>query len=387
MMTFKTTPKTLEKANKEFNAYNVIPIGQNEYKLTGTNKKGNRVSYKVTLHPTHPKCTCPDFIFRKSKQGLVCKHILIALKHSQSKQFNLQIDDSPEPEKVSKNKNNPEGNPQVVLLEKWLKFAPPQIQNPPEKIGYPPYFPPKVHDVNILQLLYAYWKAKRNILLIGPRGCGKNKAVEIFAKIMRLPLYTASLSTHIDEDALYGYYTMVEGEVKFVDGIITRAARQGGILVLDEINSPENQGVLFPLHSLLDSRRTLYLAETNEEIKARNLFVVATMNPGYQGVYSLNEALVSRFQIIPFEYDIEIDKKILEHAKIPQELKEKWLQFVEKLRGSDEGIDVSYRLTQLFCINYLVFGEKGIVLTLENFSLEEFQESVLMTARTIGLIT
>ena len=146
--------------------------------------------------------------------------------------------------------------------------------------------------------------------------------------------------------------------MKWVDGIITRAVREGGILLLDEVNAKNS---MFSLHELLDFRSGLTIPETGEHIPPhRNLWVVATMNRGYYGTKSLNQAWKSRFLVeLEVSYDPEIDKFILERHRIPQNISEKFVEFIGKLRDlSKDGIltdDPGYRLTESFATAYSLF--------------------------------
>jgi len=89
--------------------------------------------------------------------------------------------------------------------------------------------------------------------------------------------------------------------------------RDGGVLILDEINFIPGK-VITPLFPLLDDRREVVLKQNKGEvIKAHpDLLIVATMNPGYFGTQQLNAALVNRFHHhLEWGYDEDVEKALV----------------------------------------------------------------------------
>jgi len=91
----------------------------------------------------------------------------------------------------------------------------------------------------------------------------------------------------------------------WVDGILTKAVKNGWFFVADEINSA-NPDALMPLNGLTESRKNRYLTieEKSEVIEPHDRFrFIATRNPvSYAGTGEMNSALESRAYIIPFDH-------------------------------------------------------------------------------------
>jgi len=92
------------------------------------------------------------------------------------------------------------------------------------------------------------------VLIIGPKGTGKTSLVRKFASEMGKMLYSINFSLRTRESHLVGTKTLNQGEVTFVEGILIKSMRDGGILYLDELNAAEAD-VLLRLDEALDDRR------------------------------------------------------------------------------------------------------------------------------------
>jgi len=135
-----------------------------------------------------------------------------------------------------------------------------------------------------------------NLLIQGPKGTGKSELIRKFAEESRLPLWDVIGQEGIRVDELLGHHKLVEGTSRWVDGMIPRAVRHGGILHIDEANVI-NPAILMRLNELLDSKRQLNMEDFNGEIvKAHpDLFIVFTINPPiYEGLKELPEPIKSR---------------------------------------------------------------------------------------------
>ena len=122
------------------------------------------------------------------------------------------------------------------------------------------------------------------LLLKGPTGCGKTRFVEHMAARLAKPLHTVACHDDLSAADLIGRYLLKGGETVWVDGPLTRAVREGGICYLDEVVEARKD-VTVVLHPLTDTRRTLMIDRTGEELVAPTGFMlVASYNPGYQNV-------------------------------------------------------------------------------------------------------
>ena len=166
---------------------------------------------------------------------------------------------------------------------------------------------------NSIQILNKSCEAGLFVLIIGPKGTGKTSLVREFAKEKNLDLESINFSLRTRESHLIGTKTLIDGTVRFDEGLLIKSMKEGTMLYLDEINSAEAD-VLLRLDEALDDRRQIVLKEsTGEVIKAKkDWFVVATINPlTHSGTKELPPQILSRFPVrIRLEYppaDIELE--------------------------------------------------------------------------------
>jgi len=141
------------------------------------------------------------------------------------------------------------------------------------------------------------------LLLKGPTGCGKTRFVEHMAARRGRTLHTVACHDDLSAADLIGRYLLKGGETVWVDGPLTRAVREGGICYLDEVVEARKD-VTVVLHPLTDTRRTLMIDRTGEELVAPPGFMlVASYNPGYQNVLKrLKPSTRQRFLSIAFDF-------------------------------------------------------------------------------------
>ncbi|AJE45630.1 CbbQ/NirQ/NorQ/GpvN family protein [Celeribacter indicus] len=141
------------------------------------------------------------------------------------------------------------------------------------------------------------------LLLKGPTGCGKTRFVEYMAARLGKPLYTVACHDDLSAADLIGRHLLKGGATEWVDGPLTRAVREGAICYLDEVVEARKD-VTVVLHPLTDSRRTLMIDRTGEELAAPPGFMlVASYNPGYQNVLKrLKPSTRQRFLSLSFDF-------------------------------------------------------------------------------------
>jgi MoxR-like ATPase len=138
----------------------------------------------------------------------------------------------------------------------------------------------------------------------GPTGNGKSTTVEQACAKNKRPLIRVNLNMMTDEDQLIGSKTLVDGNVKVVEGPVIIAMRNGIPLLLDEIDAG-SANTLLCLQPILEGK-PYYFKMTNELIyPAPGFTVFATANTKgkgsddgrYIGTNVLNEAFLERFAI------------------------------------------------------------------------------------------
>jgi hypothetical protein len=153
-----------------------------------------------------------------------------------------------------------------------------------------------------------------NVLIYGPTGPGKTTSVEAWAAERGLRMATISGNASMEPSQMTGkFISDGHGGFIWIDGPVTDVVRNGGVLLLDEVNFI-NPKIYTNLYSLTDGRRTITLLDhMGETIDAHpDVTVFATMNPEYIGTTPLNFAFRNRFDIqIPWDYDDSVESKLI----------------------------------------------------------------------------
>ena len=141
------------------------------------------------------------------------------------------------------------------------------------------------------------------LMLTGPTGCGKTRLVEHMGEVLRRPVTTISCHDDLTSSDLVGRFTITGGDVRWSDGPLTRAVRDGAICYLDEVVEARHDSLAI-LHSLTDHRRTLYLDRTGEAVSAPDAFMlVCSYNPAYRSsLKELKPSFRQRFVTIALDY-------------------------------------------------------------------------------------
>jgi midasin (ATPase involved in ribosome maturation) len=180
-------------------------------------------------------------------------------------------------------------------------------------------------------------------LLEGETGTGKTTFIRELAREKGKTLYRINLTGQTGVDELIGKWIVNQKEgMKWIDGLLVLAMKQGDWVVLDEVNMalPE---ILAKLHSLLDDDKKLVLIEKEGEeiIPHPDFRFFATQNPSedYAGTKELNKAFLSRFPLV-----IRVDYTTQE-AKLLTEVSEdtaiKLVEIAREIRKSKERGDIS----------------------------------------------
>jgi midasin len=163
---------------------------------------------------------------------------------------------------------------------------------------------------NLDNLIRAISTRKYPILLQGPTSSGKTSMIEYLAKRSGNRFVRINNHEHTDLQEYLGTYTSdTEGKLKFQEGILVEALRNGYWIVLDELNLAPTD-VLEALNRLLDDNRELLIPETQEVVRPHPDFMLfATQNPAglYGGRKHLSRAFRNRFLELHFD-DIPVDE-------------------------------------------------------------------------------
>lgn len=196
-------------------------------------------------------------------------------------------------------------------------------------------------------------------LFYGPTGTGKSTLVKRICQEINLPLIAVvNCTTNLDEFIL-GKFVPKGKEFVFQESLVTKAIREGGAVVFEEINFARPQYLSF-LYSLLDDN-AFVLLDNGEIVKRHpNFRFFATMNPGYAGTTELSTALLNRFNIA-VEIS-ELNKQNIEKllrtecsdAQIINKLLELYELLKEKIQKEDLDTAISPR-NLLNCVRMLKY--------------------------------
>ncbi|KKY20099.1 putative aaa atpase [Phaeomoniella chlamydospora] len=189
---------------------------------------------------------------------------------------------------------------------------------------------------NLLNLARAVSMRMFPILLQGPTSSGKTSMVEYLAKISGHKFVRINNHEHTDLQEYLGTYASdEEGRLRYQEGVLVRALREGHWVVLDELNLAPTD-VLEALNRLLDDNRELFIPETQETVRPHpNFMLFATQNPAgvYGGRKHLSRAFRNRFLELHFD-DIpedELEFILKERAQIPPSFCAKIVAVYKKL--------------------------------------------------------
>lgn len=135
------------------------------------------------------------------------------------------------------------------------------------------------------------------VLIHGPAGTGKTVSCKLICREIGLPIMdTVNASENLDEFIL-GKFIPEGDKIIFKESYVTKAIRDGGAVVFEEINFAKPAHLAF-LNSLLDDNGFVRLDNGDMVHRHKNFRFFATMNLGYFGTKELNQALYNRFHTI-----------------------------------------------------------------------------------------
>lgn len=175
-------------------------------------------------------------------------------------------------------------------------------------------------------------------LLIGETGTGKTSAVREIAYMRKQGYTRINMTGYVTPDELIGSKSVKNGATYYEDGILTKAMKEGHIVVLDEINATPPD-CLFILHGLMDDDHRVALPNGDLIFPHPDFRVFATMNPDYEGTRGLNRAFLDRFSII-LNFTLPTPKKeqeiLVAKAGIADDIAEKMVTLAHAARKSYE---------------------------------------------------
>jgi hypothetical protein len=173
-------------------------------------------------------------------------------------------------------------------------------------------------------------------------------------------LYTILGSGDTEVADLVGSYVQTpSGSFEWVDGVLTKSAIEGKVLLIDEIGLIDPK-VLAVVYGLMDGRKELVITQNPERgtIKAREgFYVVSATNPNVAGV-RLSEALLSRFTI---QAELTTDWTLAKKLGVPQTAVVASQNLAKKMENGETSWSPQMRELLAFRDLAKIFGTKWAV--------------------------
>ncbi len=170
--------------------------------------------------------------------------------------------------------------------------------------------------------------AQRNVLLEGPVGVGKTRLALSIVEELKRPVFRVDGDSRYSEQKLSGWFDPPAvlkrgyGVRSFVDGPLTAAMKQGGVLFINELNRlPEGvQNVLLPA---IDER-VIAIPRLGTVRAKPSFLVIATQNPKeFVATSHLSEAILDRFELILLDYQSREEERAIVSSQIQAPAKSK----------------------------------------------------------------
>ncbi|MCO6440510.1 MAG: AAA family ATPase [Nitrococcus mobilis] len=203
-----------------------------------------------------------------------------------------------------------------------------------------------VHRRELLSDIVAWLKIGKDegLLLVGPTGCGKTSGVTQVLARLRWPTQRLAAHRRLEFSDFTGHYTVVDGDMVFVDGPLTSAMRYGQAFVLDELDMLD-PGVGASLNTVVEEGVVAIAENGGEVVEAAPGFrFIATANTAgngdrtglYQAVLRQNAAFLDRFWVVEVGYPGEDQERSILAERVPDLpgwVREKMIEVARELRG------------------------------------------------------
>jgi len=165
---------------------------------------------------------------------------------------------------------------------------------------------------------------RRNILMVGPAGCGKTYIAGKIAEALGLSFASQSCSEGMSETAFTGWLMPIgkQGTFEYVQSEFVRIYEGGGVFLLDEIDASDSNVLVFMNQALANDGFYLPQRHNKPFIKKHKDFVAIAAantfgNGGdamYVGRNQLDAATLDRFKIgtVYMDYDETVEKALIQ---------------------------------------------------------------------------
>lgn len=165
-------------------------------------------------------------------------------------------------------------------------------------------------------------KARKNIFIYGPTGCGKTHLASQLAKVLGLSFGFVSCSAGMSEGKLEGRLLPIGkgGAFEYIISEFIKAYEQGGVFLLDEIDAADPNVLLLINAALANGHVAVPNRPANPYATRHKDFICIaaanTVGTGadrqYSGRNKLDAATLDRFQIgkVMMDYDLNVEAEL-----------------------------------------------------------------------------
>lgn len=199
--------------------------------------------------------------------------------------------------------------------------------------------------LNLRDLARVVSAGSHPVLIQGETSVGKTSLIRWIAAATGNQCVRINNHEHTDIQEYIGCYSSDDrGKLVFKEGVLIDAMRKGYWIILDELNLAPTD-VLEALNRLLDDNRELFVAETQEVIKAHPRFMLfATQNPPglYGGRKVLSRAFRNRFVELHFDElpSDELETILHQRCSLPPSYCAKLVKVMQDLQSLRRGSTV-----------------------------------------------
>ena len=251
------------------------------------------------------------------------------------------------------------------------------------------------HSRHITQIISSGFFAP--VFVTGLSGNGKTTMIEQACAKSKRDCYRVNITQETDEDDLIGGFRLVKGETVFVYGPVVEAMKNGGVLLLDEIDLGSSK--IMCLQPVLEGKG-VFIKKTGEWVTpAKGFTVVATANTKgkgdtdgrFVGTNVMNEAFLDRFDwTMEQNYATRktetkiLVKKMEKFGKVDEDFADyltRWAEITRKayMEGAIDEIITTRRLENI-CKAFSIFDDRA---TSVDLALARFDEDTQQAFRNL----
>jgi len=221
------------------------------------------------------------------------------------------------------------------------------------------------------------------IALVGEKGTGKTSFAKMLADSCKKALVVFSCNSQTSKEDITGRVELDGGRTRFEKSAVIQALEKGDFVLLDEVNTslPE---VLSVLQSLAETSEgslgEIHIPALGKSVnpdKSARLFIA--YNENYEGTTELNEAFLSRFARLNFEYPTtkEVQARLQEICSKSEAVEIS--AFADCINAAMVQTNSRYRVSMRECIQCARLLTQGLQLqqTLECTMLNHLNENEL----------